>query len=69
MYSLLRQLIFYVDPQSRLSYFFPVCRDASKQNLAEKDGCLKTKNLAKTILAPLESGANEVRHENQTGDL
>jgi hypothetical protein len=44
-------------------------RDASKQNLAEKDGCLKTKNLAKTILVPLERGANEVRHENQTGDL
>jgi hypothetical protein len=31
-------------------------RDASKQNLAEKDGCLKTKNLAKTIVVPLELG-------------
>jgi hypothetical protein len=44
-------------------------RDAAKQNLAEKVHCLRTKNLAQTILVPLESGANEVRHENQTGDL
>jgi hypothetical protein len=31
--------------------------------------CLKTKNLTKTILVPLECGANEVRDENQTGDF
>jgi hypothetical protein len=36
---------------------------------SQKDGCLKTKNLAKTILVPLECGTNEVRNENQTGDF
>jgi hypothetical protein len=31
--------------------------------------CLETKNLAKTIVVPLERGANAVRDEGQTGDF
>jgi hypothetical protein len=46
--------------------FLPRCL---KTKPSRKDGCLKTKNLAKTILVPMERGANEVRDENQTRDF
>jgi hypothetical protein len=47
-------------------HFEPRCL---KRKPSRKDGCLKTKNLAKTIVVPLERGANEVRDEIQTGDF
>jgi hypothetical protein len=40
-----------------------------KTKPSRRNECLKTNNLAKTILVPLGCGANEVKDESQTGDF